>query len=929
MLSPLLFQRVQRKMRSMTTLYYVKYHLLHGFHVLGRAVMLIGLLSCFALSAQEWERGEELLHISFPNDVHLQFAMEGDRLLGLRRATVGKVETTSPETLFRPYFAEDMFGTPVLTHDLRLREVKQQGKGIELYLDVRASSDPELIGRFYQMTPDEDAVPEDESLRKLREDAEQAKQAFQALALAEDKRSREAFDRLQQHLQQPDLSDPKQAQVQQVRRKHLQQSFEKTLQRAATKMKDSQAQVKQLQGRMQAYSAERKRRAEAAGLLRIHTDYFGHAIPQLPAETSREVHLREMSAMDGELCGQLVWSFHPETVNIAGWAWQGWRHQLSYTGLEESPAFRVLRTQGTWELDASAVGTTVVAMRYRGLGSIEERFEDNGNGGIDRCFTTTEIIPGAVQGVPVISPAVPASMEIGDRGYGLKHRLSPWIGVMARGGGANVVDFQYRPHAVYASYPVRQGNLRSCTEAFPGDRQISIRDEEWFAKGRRFESTPYLHLVLQPKQAFSRWESITRWQEVDQHVRDQMSEELNLIQPEPLPAAGYNTDYNWEGRIGALSGQIESVLGPSGVRMILQHQPGWINGRDLRRKKDPRYAGGGDCTPYDFKAEGKIAEAWQEVSRACAKWDIDYYAWLSTIAHQAGDFAVEVDAKLKGLQPSWGEIGNGEWTRSRTLYAFDPLNPVFTEHFEQRMGQARDELGYQGIWADSWQKWTVSFSTHAEGRPPVARAFWEMYAKWSHQGVALMSESSAFPGLSCSIELPNHDYEDEWWFMQHTVKWFRASERPPGSGTAKATEFAFRMYANKATICWNTEGQKDLGEVVPEWTRMAHEYLAALPMMRRSWVLPEGKGVLWLGYDGDQKGVLYSFEDAALPEGVKAKRIVSGEASSSVSKFHVLELEAKDLLAAFGIERGPLQDPRIGKLYKPFSGSAPAFLNLP
>ena len=52
----------------------------------------------------------------------------------------------------------------------------------------------------------------------------------------------------------------------------------------------------------------------------------------------------------------------------------------------------------------------------------------------------TEVIPGAVGGAPVVSPIVPASVDIGDRGYALKHRMGAWIAQMARGGGANFVD---------------------------------------------------------------------------------------------------------------------------------------------------------------------------------------------------------------------------------------------------------------------------------------------------------------------------------------------------------------------------------------------------------------------------------------------------------------------------------------------------------
>ena len=261
--------------------------------------------------------------------------------------------------------------------------------------------------------------------------------------------------------------------------------------------------------------------------------------------------------------------------------------------------------------------------------------------------------------------------------------------------------------------------------------------------------------------------------------------------------------------------------------------------------------------------------------------------------------------------------------RSRDLYAFDPQNPNFLNPFVERMETARNELGFQGIWADSWQKWTTSFSTHADGRPPVARDFWELYAKWSHEGVALMSESAAFPGLSCSIELPNDNYHDEWWFMQHTVKWFRATSRPPGAGTQAATDFTFRMYANKATVCWNTEGMNDLESVVPEWSRLAHEYLAALPTMRRSWILANGSGVLWLGYDDDQHGVWYPFVDGPVPAGVTAAGVIDGEPVTQVSRHRVLAVQADDLLSAFELQRGTLNDPRIGRTYQPFVGATP------
>ena len=713
------------------------------------------------------------------------------------------------------------------------------------------------------MAPDASAVVEDDALKALREQAEAAEQSMTQLVVASDEKvaalQKEIVELQQQTIAADDIHALQVRMHRYARVRSLLASVDPRRCRRNSliiQMCWRRSDYCRLSGRIEETLTE---------FLQIHRDYFGHPMPHLPAETASVENVAALSAMDGNDAGTVYWSFSPQTVNIAGWEWQGWQQSVRYEGSDDSPTVNVLRMQGTWELAGQAVGTTAVAMRYRGLGSIEETFADAGDGTIDRCFTTTEMIPGAAGGSPVISPAVPATVTVGDRGYGFKHRLAAWIGAMARGAGANVVDFQYRPNATYASYPIRQGNLRSCTEAFPGDRHVSQRDEEWFAAGRSFTSTPIMHLVLTTEQPQDRWQSINRWQEVDQHVRDQMSEELGFIPAEPLPAAGYNTDYNWERRIGALAKQIETVLGPAGVRMILQHQPGWLNGRDFARKKDSRFAGGGDCAIYDFRAEGDIAKAWRDVSAACTKWGIDYYAWLSTIAHRGGEFALELDGKQGGMKPSWGEIGTGHWNRGRNVYAFDARNPLFMELFEERMSAARDDLGFQGIWIDSWQKWTTAFSTLEEGRPPMARQFWEMYARWSQQGVALMSESHGFPGLSCSIELPNNHFEDEEWFMQHTVKWFRARERPPGAGTEDATAFTFRMMANKSTVCWNTEGQDDLGEVVPEFDRLAHEYLAALPMMRRSYVLPNGAGMLWLGYDNDSEGIWYPFAAGCHP----------------------------------------------------------------
>ena len=128
----------------------------------------------------------------------------------------------------------------------------------------------------------------------------------------------------------------------------------------------------------------------------------------------------------------------------------------------------------------------------------------------------------------------------------------------------------------------------------------------------------------------------------------------------------------------------------------------------------------------------------------------------------------------------------------------------------------------------------------------------------------------AFPGLSCSI-VPNDEFHDEWWFMQHTVVVPCVSVA--GSGTEEATAFMFKMMANKYTIAWNVEKETSMEAVVPGHTRLAHEYLAALPVMKRGvytrWV--------WRVVARNRRwGVLYPFADMALPDGVPRQAAEDG-----------------------------------------------------
>ena len=260
--------------------------------------------------------------------------------------------------------------------------------GVVLVLDVRATTDLGALGYLYNMTPDVDAVDADEALTGLKHAAD--KQRPTSLHYCQPPTGLEGAERLAALEQLPPFDDPKEQQVHEVRIFHASQSLNKTITKAIGKQFADDQQVQEWRSQISAYAEARFASAVAGEHNRIHTDYFGHAMPQLPAESAQTDNLLQLVHQPGSTTGTLTWTLIPQTVNIAGWEWQGWSHQFTYEGLPDSPEFRVLRTQGTWELGGEAVGSTIVAMRYRGLGSIEETFGDDGSGGVDRCFTTTK-----------------------------------------------------------------------------------------------------------------------------------------------------------------------------------------------------------------------------------------------------------------------------------------------------------------------------------------------------------------------------------------------------------------------------------------------------------------------------------------------------------------------------------------------------------
>jgi hypothetical protein len=614
---------------------------------------------------------------------------------------------------------------------------------------------------------------------------------------------------------------------------------------------------------------------------RPHLDYYRFAHVRLPAEICGT----NTPIATGRVAGKLTWVIEPVTLNVAGWEWRGWKHHYE---VELDKPVNCLRELGTWELGGHATGTTLVNLRYRGLGGIVGTVDSN------TAFTTTEILPGAVDKAPVVSPAVPGPQNIAGRAEALKYRHGAWIAQLQRGAGVNWVDFQYRPEAALAAWYERMTAVRSLTEVWPGDPQVSQTDGLYFARTNRFTTAPKIHVALTTKLPEHEWR--TRWQEMDQFVRDHLSRQLNFVQTDALPSVGINIDSGWEMRLKQLIGQVDAWKA-AGVKRVLVHHPGWFNGRGLRQKETPfeipldaegKPDTGGDCSIHDYVPQSdKVRELWTELTGKLNAAGMEYWVWITGMVYGTGpvvkQFGVErFTRNSPDVDFSSGYPGKPPKAGHRGISMRDA---ELRRWFEDRMTAAIKDLGVRGFWADSFQNMFMSQMNYqrADWSPQVAE-YWQWIAAASRQGAGFMAESTAFPGLSCSIEVGGNpsDFEDVWWTLPHVTRWYRG-EKVPHAGTERADRLFFRSMANKGPICPGGDIQQ-----VPGYARLAAQYNAVVPKMKRPYQLPNNTGVLWLTERNDNEGVLFDF------------------ANQTVS-----DVTDKDLLAKFGLRRGPEKDPRL------------------
>ncbi|MFP4435357.1 MAG: hypothetical protein ACLFTN_12915, partial [Phycisphaerae bacterium] len=649
---------------------------------------------------------------------------------------------------------------------------------------------------------------------------------------------------------------------------------------------------------------------------KIHRDFYRFPHLRQGEDICNVTQLREqIDAMKGKLtpAGELTWILRPVSRNIAGWRWTGWSQRVRFS-LSDGEKVNAVRQVGTWELGGSLKDVTAVNLRYRGLGRIEHAFKTDKDGRVVNPFTTTEIMPGAVGGGYAVSPKIPRSdaKELTDRGYALRHRAGAWICRMARGGGHGFVDFQRSGAGALASFYRRQGNLRALSEAFPGDSCLSQTDEEYFALTDKHTTQEQVYLAMPvdtPREA-GFWR--TRWMEVDQHVRDEVSRELKFVQFEVRPGIGILSDAGWSGYYKGLAQKGLDGWADAGVELIAYHNPGWINGR-YQGPDGPPKTGGGVCNIYDWWPTKDVEGPWNAFQSTCTRRKVAFYPWLGQTQWKLAPFAKRVgyDKEYWSLNTPLDTHGPGYGPLNMKTNA---LNEHSLGEYVGRLESVRQKFGYQGFWADSFQNLFMSQLDWAQGTGnSMQRRWWEQIAAWSRKGVGWMAESHSFPGLSCSIEVAG--WREDLWYFQHVWKWLRGNEQSHFTGE-QLDKLTFRAMAAKGWIAPDHSYKQHAKFATPSFTRLAKSYSAVLAEMRRPYVLPEEAGVLWLTFDNNTAGVLFPLKKSAVPDGVTASAAGSDDQADTIQPWRVYRVKGRDLIEAMGCPAPPAKDPRIGREYK-------------
>ncbi|MCC5829808.1 MAG: hypothetical protein JJU36_10220 [Phycisphaeraceae bacterium] len=857
----------------------------------------------------------DIIAIELGNGVALRFAVHDGWLLGLRDARFSDVELTSAQTVQRPLISQE-FIQPGIWPFMKLVSARRVDGAVELEVELYGGSSRELFMEEFVFAPDFDAAIGEKitaELAMLRDRAAAARQRLDPLVADDDSLNR-IRARLEQERNRTKDIDPEMTWDVINNRRNIER-FERNLAEAKRRLYNDAVRTDEHRASLAAIEAfEKAHQQRAEEVSSIHRDFYAFAHLRLPSETCRvnsliaRINARRQTLERG---GRLVWTVRPVTRQIAGWEWNGWS-QSYQVQLDHGHQVNNLRQIGTWEIGGQAAGMTVVNLRYRGLGGIEQTLDAADRGpGVRSAWSTTEMIPGAAGGAPAVSPVVPpaADQTLEDRGYALTHRVGAWISKLGRGSGVGFVDFQHRDGLTLISSFDRQGAHRALTEIFPGDRELSQTDEQWFANTDRFETEHQLYLML--RQNPGKHEMTTRWQEVDQYFRDVVSENLGFVQVDPLPGVGWLVEAGRASFFQSLADDRFRQWHATGMRMHVTHTPGWYTEQHRNGPDRPQTPGGNSNRIFDWIITDDVKAHWRTTQQFSREEGIPFFIYLGGMVRPDGPFARQV-----GTGPEkWSmNIPGANYSHGYPpLVGHNLYVPETRKLLTQRLKDIQRNLGFQGLWCDSFQNMFMSQLNWGDGSgAPMQAKWWPLLAEWSRMGIHLMAESHAFPGLSCSIEVA--EWEQAYHYFQYVWKWHRGGSQR--NYTAEQhNEMTYRFMANKS---WLAPDNATVA-VIPDFSRFSAEYMAALPDMRRSWVLPGGAGVLWMPFDTNNRGIWFSYIESEVPSGVTAVYLLDSEGSNvgRTEARRTYRLSGEDLPSLLGMARPPHEDPRMKHRFEP------------
>lgn len=211
------------------------------------------------------------------------------------------------------------------------------GEGVDgrvvITVDLLGTTEQRAYRETFVYTADHEAARKDMpvDLKALQAQAEKARSAF-AGALAARPELAALRKRIADHRQQLDEAGNRLGRV------RLTEQIERldtrlTAQERALlpELAQGSAQLSAALRKIEAYEETLDARAMAVG--RIHRDAFRFAHLRLPAEVNRVDALRRLAPeISGRLttAGTIRWVIEPESRNIAGWPWRGWKQHYEF-----------------------------------------------------------------------------------------------------------------------------------------------------------------------------------------------------------------------------------------------------------------------------------------------------------------------------------------------------------------------------------------------------------------------------------------------------------------------------------------------------------------------------------------------------------------------------------------------------------------------